>query len=219
MIIILSGAPGAGKGTQADFLSARWGFKKLSTGDALRKHVKLGSPIGKVAGAIMERGELVPDDVLLSVLREELQSSKPTDVVLLDGYPRNVNQANALSSLGGIHEIAGLFHLDVGRSELVSRLSGRRVCGSCGATYHVAENPSKTDGVCDKCGGSLHQRGDDKPESVAVRLDVYERTTKPVFDFYSGCGLYVRVDGVGAPEEIYSRLVEKLQCLKLAPSR
>jgi adenylate kinase len=218
MIIILSGAPGAGKGTQADLLAARCGFKKLSTGDALRKHVKLGSPIGKVAASIMERGELVSDDVLLSVLREELGSFSANDVVLLDGYPRNVNQAAALGDLGGPHKIVGLFHLDVARSELVSRLSGRRVCGNCGATYHVVESPSKVDGVCDKCGGSLQQRADDKPESVAVRLDVYERTTRPVFDFYSGRGLYVRVNGVGAPEEIYSRLVEKLAFLKLAPS-
>lgn len=218
MIIILSGAPGAGKGTQADLLASRCGFKKLSTGDALRKHVKLGSPIGKVASSIMERGELVPDDVLLSVLREELASFNANDVVLLDGYPRNVNQASALGDLDGIHQIGALLHLDVARSELVSRLSGRRVCGNCGSTYHVLESPSKEEGVCDKCGGALQQRADDRPDSVAVRLDVYERTTRPVFDFYSIRGLYVRVNGVGAPEEIYSRLVEKLVSLKLAPS-
>lgn len=218
MIIILSGAPGAGKGTQADLLAARCGFKKLSTGDALRKHVKLGSPIGKVAASIMERGELVPDDVLLSVLKEELATLNSSDVVLLDGYPRNVSQAMALGDLGGLHKIAGLLHLEVDRGELVSRLSGRRVCGNCGATYHVVESPSEKEGVCDKCGSSLQQRADDKPESVAVRLDVYERTTKPVFDFYNGCGLYFRVNGMGAPEEIYSRLVEKLMPLKLANS-
>ena len=213
MIVILTGAPGAGKGTQADLLSARCGFKKVSTGDALRKHVKLGSPIGKVAAAVMERGELVSDDVLLQVVSEELNSIGVEDVVLLDGYPRNLGQAKALDGLGGLHSIAKVLHLDVDRTELIARLSGRRVCSGCGATFHVTENPPSKPGVCDRCAGDLVQRPDDRPESVAVRLDVYERSTKPILDFYSSKGLYKSVNGVGSLEEIYSRLEQHIRAL------
>ena len=213
MIVILTGAPGAGKGTQADLLSARCGFKKVSTGDALRKHVKLGSPIGKVAAAVMERGELVSDDVLLQVVSEELNSIGVEDVVLLDGYPRNLGQAKALDVLGGLHSIAKVLHLDVDRTELIARLSGRRVCSGCGATFHVTENPPSKPGVCDRCAGDLVQRPDDRPESVAVRLDVYERSTKPILDFYSSKGLYRSVNGVGSLEEIYSRLEQHIRAL------
>jgi adenylate kinase len=213
MIVILTGAPGAGKGTQADLLSARCGFKKVSTGDALRKHVKLGSPIGKVAAAVMERGELVSDDVLLQVVSEELKSIGIEDVVLLDGYPRNLGQAKALDGLGGLHSIAKVLHLDVDRTELIARLSGRRVCSGCGATFHVTENPPSKPGVCDRCAGDLVQRPDDRPESVAVRLDVYERSTKPILDFYSSKGLYKSVNGVGSLEEIYSRLEQHIRAL------
>jgi adenylate kinase len=216
MIVIVTGAPGAGKGTQSDLLSARCGFKKLSTGDALRKHVRLGTSIGKVAGAVMEKGQLVSDDLLLQVLGEELKGFSRSDVVLLDGYPRNLGQAKALEGLGGSHKIAAVLHLDVDRGELVGRLSGRRVCGGCGATFHVLENPSRVDGVCDKCGGSLEQRPDDRSESVAVRLDVYEKTTMPILEFYRAKGLYFRVDGKGTPEEIYSRLMERMRGLELA---
>lgn len=216
MILILTGAPGAGKGTQADLLVDRCGFKKLSTGDALRKHVRLGTPIGKVAGAVMEKGQLVSDEVLLQVLGEELKGFSGSDVVLLDGYPRNLQQAQALERLGGAHKIAGVLHLDVDRDELIGRLSGRRVCGSCGATSHELESPQKVRGQCDKCGGLLQQRPDDRPDSVAVRLDVYDSTTRPVMDFYDVKGLYVRVDGKGAPEEIYSRLLGHIRGLELA---
>lgn len=216
MIVILTGAPGAGKGTQADLLSSRCGFKKLSTGDALRKHVKLGTPIGKIAGAVMEKGQLVSDDVLLQVLSEELKGYSSSDVVLLDGYPRNLGQAQALENLGGEHRIGAVLHLDVDRGELVARLSGRRVCSSCGASSHIVESPSKVDGVCDKCGGSLQQRADDRPESVAVRLDVFDNTTRPILEFYNAKKMYLRVDGKGAPEEIYSRLMAHIRGLELA---
>ncbi len=206
MIVVLTGAPGAGKGTQADLLAERGGFRKLSTGDALRKHVKAGTDIGKVAGKIMERGELVPDDVLFEILKAELGAGKGT--VLLDGYPRNVSQATTLDGLKATFPITSVVHLDVPREELISRLSGRRVCASCGSTYHVKSGPSKTEGVCDKCGGQLQQRADDNPESVAVRLDVYEKNTRPILDFYEKKGLYRKVPGVGSTEEIFRRLKE-----------
>lgn len=206
MIVVLTGAPGAGKGTQADMLSEKLGLRKLSTGDALRKHVKEGTDIGKIAGAIMERGELVPDDVLFSILAAELKMVPPEKIVLLDGYPRNISQAETLETLKDRHPVKAAIHLDVDQATLVERLSGRRVCGACGATYHVTSNPSKIPGKCDKCSGELIQRKDDKPESVVVRLQVYEKTTRPILDFYEGKGLYKRVDGKGLPSEIYDRL-------------
>ncbi len=183
MIVVLTGAPGAGKGTQADLLAGRCGWRKVSTGDALRKHVKLKTEIGQVAGAIMARGELVPDEVLFQVLKEEL-GNNPKEKILLDGYPRNVAQAKTLDSIGQVNPVAGAVHLEVARGELISRLSGRRVCEKCGATFHVVASPSKTGETCDRCGGALVQRPDDGAEKVAVRLDVYEKSTRPVLEFY-----------------------------------
>lgn len=213
MIVVLTGAPGAGKGTQAELLSQRCGFKKLSTGDALRKHVKQGTEIGKIAGAIMERGELVPDDVLFRILKEELGSIGTKEVVLLDGYPRNISQAETLETLKATHPVKAAIHLDVARDDLITRLSGRRVCPSCGSTFHVSENPPQRAGVCDKCGSQLNQRADDKPESVAVRLDVYEKNTRPILDFYGQKGLYKKVPGVGQPEAIYKGLKQVIDSL------
>jgi adenylate kinase len=206
VIVVLTGAPGAGKGTQADLLASREGYKKLSTGDALRKHVKAGTEIGKLAGAVMERGELVSDDLLFRILSEELGTISAAETVLLDGYPRNLAQAEALDTLKSTHPVKAAVLLDVPRSELVSRLSGRRVCSSCGVSFHVKEHPPKVDGVCDKCGGKLGQRPDDNPNSVAVRLDVFEKTTKPILDFYRKKGVFREVVGVGDPEAVYRQL-------------
>lgn len=212
MIVVLTGAPGAGKGTQADILAERCGYRKLSTGDALRKHVKNGTEIGKIAGAIMERGELVPDDVLFRILKEEL-GTNAKDVVLLDGYPRNLSQAQTIDGLDGVHKIKGVIHLDVPRQDLIARLSGRRVCASCGATFHVTSNPSKKEGVCDRDGGELQQRKDDKPEAVAVRLDVYEKNTRPILEHYEKKGLYRKVRGLGSTESIYKELKVAIDAL------
>jgi adenylate kinase len=208
MIVVLTGAPGAGKGTQAEMLAQRKGYKTLSTGDALRKHVKQGTDIGKIAGAIMARGELVPDDVLFKILKAELGAVKPDETILLDGYPRNNAQAETLATLKATQPVKAAVHLDVSRDHLISRLSGRRVCGSCGATYHLTANPPKKEGICDKCGNAVVQRPDDKPEAVAVRLDVYEKNTRPVLDFYAKQGLYKKVDGAGTTEEIFGRLAK-----------
>ena len=213
MIVVLTGAPGAGKGTQAELLSQRCGYKKLSTGDALRKHVKQGTEIGKIAGAIMERGELVPDDVLFRILKEELGTIGAKEVVLLDGYPRNIPQAETLDTLRATQPVKAAIHLDVAREELISRLSGRRICPNCGATFHVTDHPPKKAGVCDKCGGTLNQRADDKPESVAVRLDVYEKNTRPILDYYGKKGLYKQVKGVGQTEAIYKDLKRVIDAL------
>jgi len=209
VIVVLTGAPGAGKGTQADLLARREGYRKLSTGDALRKHVKAATEIGLLAGAVMERGELVSDDLLFLILKEELSSISQAETILLDGYPRNLAQAQALDTLAAIHPVTAAVLLDVPRDELVSRLSGRRVCGGCGTSFHITEQPSKVDGICDRCGGQLGQRPDDKPASVAVRLDVYEKTTRPILEYYRKKGVFREVVGTGEPEVVF-------QALKLA---
>ena len=215
MIIVLMGAPGAGKGTQADLLTERVGYRKVSTGDALRKHVKLGTPVGKQAGEIMARGELVPDNVLLEVLKEEM-GSDPSEVVILDGYPRNLAQAETLREVvESVHPVAGCIHLDVARDDIVERLSGRRVCSGCGVSFHVTANPPKKQGICDKCGAELYQRPDDDAKSISVRLDVYDRTTQPVLDYYRKRELYCRVDGSGVTDEIFRELRDVINtCLK-----
>lgn len=215
MIIVLMGAPGAGKGTQADMLVERSGYRKISTGDALRKHVKLGTPVGKQAGEIMARGELVPDQILLQVLKEEI-GSNPKEVIILDGYPRNLSQAETLKSVvETTHPVVGCMHLDVSRQDIVTRLSGRRVCSGCGASFHVSANPPKKEGVCDKCSASLYQRPDDDPKSISVRLDVYDKATEPVLDYYRKRGLYRKINGGGVTNEILKELTGAIvTCLK-----
>lgn len=212
MIIILTGAPGAGKGTQADILAERQSFRKVSTGDALRRHIKDGTPIGKKAQGFMSEGKLVPDDVLLGILQSELEAAGDRPV-LLDGYPRNVAQAKALQAIVGHKGIGAVIHLDVDTSLLVQRISGRRTCMNCGASYHVLSSPPKKSGICDRCGFELVQRPDDHEEKVKVRLEIYERETSPILDFYKQAGLYHRVEGSGSTEEVY------LAVAALLPSR
>ena len=205
MIVVLSGAPGAGKGTQGDLLAARCGFRKISTGDALRNQVRLKTNIGLKAEALMAQGKLVPDDVLFEVLKRELGNNKG-EKILLDGYPRNVSQAETLSTLESIHPVASVVHLDVKRETLVRRLSGRRVCGQCGATYNVENKPTKKAGICDNCSGQVVQRPDDAEDKVAVRLDVFSNSTEPVFEYYRRHDLYCHMDGEGETEAVFIRL-------------
>jgi adenylate kinase len=206
MIIVLVGAPGAGKGTQADLLAEKSGFRKLSTGDALRKHVKAGTAVGKQAEAIMAKGELVSDDVLLAILEVEL-GTDAKETVILDGYPRNLAQAKTLSKIEAKNPVKACVHLDVDRKDLITRLSGRRVCGSCGTSFHVVSAPSKVAGICDKCGSKLVQRPDDEEKSISVRLDVYDKNTQPVLDYYRDRGLYKRISGLGSPGAIFKEII------------
>ena len=208
MIIVFTGAPGAGKGTQADLIQERLSFRKISTGDALRKHVAQGTEIGKKAGAIISEGRLVPNEVLLEVLKEEV-GLNAGERILLDGYPRNLAQAEALTFLEEVHPVRGCVHLDVRRDLLIDRLSGRRVCSGCGRSYHLLASPPKQEGVCDHCGAGLIQRSDDNPEKVAVRLDVYDNETKPVLDFFENRGIAHVVDGNLEQEAVYKQ-VEKV---------
>lgn len=206
-LLVLTGAPGAGKGTQADLLVENLGFHKISTGDALRRQISLGSEIGKQASGFMEKGQLVPDDVLLKILKAELEDGSG-EKVLLDGYPRNLAQAETLETLSDQYPVKLAIHLDVDQTLLKSRICGRRVCSSCGSPYHLQYNPPKVDGVCDKCGKGLVQRPDDSEDKVAVRLDVYRRETEAVLEYYRERNKCVSIDGSGATDVVYNRLVD-----------
>ncbi len=210
MIIVLTGAPGAGKGTQAELLAEKCHYRKVSTGDSLRKHVKEKTKIGQDAAVYMDAGNLVPDDVLFEILLHEI-GTKKDEKIILDGYPRNVDQAKTLSDkLAGTHAVVRAIHLDVNKDQLTKRLSGRRTCQDCGASYHIEANPPSSEGVCDRCGGQVIRRSDDSPDKVANRLDVYENKTKPVLDFYKDRGLFVKVDGAGSTQEVFNRLKNEL---------
>jgi adenylate kinase len=210
MIVVLTGAPGAGKGTQADLLRDRLGYRKISTGDALRKHVAIGSPIGKKAAEIMESGRLVPDDVLAEILKLEL-GTLPSERILLDGYPRNVAQAEALAGISPVHRVAMAVQLDVEQALLTERLTGRRVCSKCGKSFHLSGKMPPDGRSCDACGGLLIQRPDDVLDKVKVRLDVYNRETRPVLSYYEQLGLFRRLDGGRSTEEVFAELKSLLE--------
>ncbi len=191
MIVILMGAPGAGKGTQAEFLMREKGFRKISTGDILRRQVELKSELGKRIESIMNAGGLVSDEILLAVLKVELEKSQEKNIVL-DGFPRTIPQAEWLAENANI---ASVIHVDVARDELIRRIEGRQVCSQCEAVYHKTEKAPKTVGKCDLCHSELRVRRDDQRDRVEARLDVYAKETEPVLSFYKKTGKYFRVDG------------------------
>ena len=210
--IILLGAPGAGKGTLAEGVKNATDFIHVSTGDMLRAAVKAGSPTGREAKAYMEKGELVPDDVILRIVGERLAQGAPADKYMFDGFPRTLEQARqldaTLAKLGAA--INQVFLLDVPVPVIVSRLSGRRICKSCGAVYHLTNIPPKQAGVCDKCGGPLFQRPDDSEATVLNRLEVYERQTASLIDFYQKKGVLVHVNAGTNPQAATTELLSKL---------
>ena len=192
MKLILLGAPGAGKGTQADILSAKLGIPTISTGNILRAAVKAGTPIGLKAQSYMQAGQLVPDEVIIGIMRERLQESDCANGYILDGMPRTIPQAEALVA-GGV-DIDVALSIEISDEVIVERMSGRRTCPDCGASYHVVNSPSKVEGVCDKCGAQLTIRKDDEPEVVKARLVTYHRETEPLKDFYAKLGKLKTVD-------------------------
>ena len=205
MILVFLGPPGAGKGTQAKLLSQRMGFLHLSTGDLLREAVKNQTPLGKKAKEYMDRGELVPDGLIVQLIEETM----PKDGnVILDGFPRTVNQALALEEMlkGKGEKISKVLFFDVPDEVIIDRLSGRRVCSKCGAVYHVKYNPPKVEGVCDLCGGSLVQRDDDREEVVKKRLEVYRKQTQPLIEFYQDRGIIYRLDAEKGVEELFEEV-------------
>ncbi len=210
--IILLGAPGAGKGTLAEGVKNATAFIHVSTGDMLRAAIKAGSPTGREAKAFMEKGELVPDEVILRIVGERLAQGRADDQYMFDGFPRTLEQArrldDVLAGLGGA--VNQVFLLEVPTPVIVSRLSGRRICKSCGAVYHVTNIPSKVDGICDQCGGPLYQRPDDSEATVLNRLEVYQRQTASLIDFYERKGVLVRINAGTNPQAATAELMSKL---------
>jgi adenylate kinase len=211
--LVLLGAPGVGKGTQADLLHQRLGACHLSTGDVFRAAGSQAecdqSPAIRDALAHMRRGELVPDSTVWELVRERKGCLHCGGGFILDGFPRTLAQAESLQKLLKYEEISltAVVNYELSTEEIVARLSGRRTCAKCKAVYHIASLPPKVDGQCDRCGGKLFQREDDRPESVKVRLDAYERSTKPLLDFYEKSELLRKVPATGSPEEIYQRTI------------
>lgn len=212
MRLILLGPPGAGKGTQAKKLVDAHGIPQISTGDLLREAVRQKTALGKVAKAKMDAGELVPDDVVVAMVRERLGGNDCGAGFILDGFPRSVPQAQALDAMLKETKIAidHVLSIEVPEEELVRRLGGRRSCPACGAMFHVTFNPPKREGVCDKCGGKLIVRDDDNEKTVRNRIKVYREQTEPLKSYYQKQGLLRLVEGVGNPEQIFSRTEKAL---------
>lgn len=208
MNLILFGPPGAGKGTQAQFIVAEYGIPQVSTGDMLRVAVKAQSPLGLKAKSVMDAGGLVPDDVVLGIVSERLAAPDCTKGFILDGFPRTVPQADALKLILADQNksIEYVISLDLESDEIVQRLSGRRTCSVCGKGYHIVNAPSIVDGVCDTCGGKLLQRADDREDTVKNRLDVYFQQTSPLKAYYALSGLLHHVDGVGSIESVQQQI-------------
>ncbi len=207
MRLVLLGAPGAGKGTQAVQLAAELGIPHIATGDIFRAALKEGTPLGLQAKAYMERGELVPDQVVVAIVRERLAEADASEFIL-DGFPRTLPQAEALDAT--LEEIGRpldeVVAIDVSREALVERLTARRVCGSCGASYHLLYARPAVEGLCDRCGAPVVQRSDDNLETVERRLDVYEKDTLPLVAYYRKRGLLREVPGEGKVEEVTARI-------------
>lgn len=216
MNIILMGLPGAGKGTQASEIVKKYPIPHISTGDMFRKAIKEETDLGKQAKSYMDRGELVPDEVTIGIVRERLAEEDAKKGFLLDGFPRTVEQADALNSiLSGLgREVDAVINIKVPEEELMNRLTGRRICEVCGTTYHLVFNPPKVEGICDLDGGKLYQREDDNPETVANRLSVNVKQTKPLLDFYENQGVLKNIDGSREIENVTEDVIQILETLK-----
>lgn len=213
MRLVLLGAPGAGKGTQAKKLKEKYGIPQVSTGDILRKAVADGTPLGKEARFYMDKGELVPDRVVIGLIEERLKQDDTRNGYILDGFPRNTSQAETLdrmlNDLGMPLDL--VLSVDVPKEDLLKRLTGRRTCKNCQQMYNIYYSRPKKDGICDKCGGELFQRDDDKEETIRKRLDVYETQTAPLIDYYSKKGTLKSVPGAGSIDKIFGMICDALK--------
>lgn len=215
MNIILMGLPGAGKGTQASEIVKKYPIPHISTGDMFRKAIKEETDLGKEAKSYMDRGELVPDEVTIGIVRERLAEEDAKKGFLLDGFPRTVEQADALNEiLSDLNRnVDAVINIEVAEEELMNRLTGRRICEVCGTTYHLVFNPPKVEGVCDLDGGKLYQREDDNPETVANRLSVNVKQTKPLLDFYENQGVLKNIDGSRQIDNVTEDVIQILESL------
>jgi len=205
MRIILLGPPGVGKGTQAQKLSREFGVKQFSTGDILRDAIKNNTPLGKKASSYMVKGELVPDDVMLGLIEGVLFIENKLEGFILDGFPRTISQAEGLEKLFKEHkiELDAVLLFDADTEIIIKRLSARRTCRDCSAVFNLISNPPEEEGRCDRCGGVLFQRDDDRKETIIKRLLVYKKQTEPLIDFYKSSGILRVVNAIGSPEEVY----------------
>lgn len=212
MNLILLGPPGAGKGTQAAKIIEKYNIPHISTGDIFRKNIKEGTRLGKKAQEYMNKGELVPDSLVIEIATDRLTEDDCKNGFLLDGFPRTVEQAVALDAFLGQHgkKIDHVLDIDVPKEELMTRLIGRRVCKNCGATYHVTNMPPKAEGICDKCEGELMQRADDTESTVENRIEVYNKQTKPLLDYYDRLGNIAHLNGTIGLEELFAEIVSIL---------
>ena len=212
MKIIMLGAPGAGKGTQAKMIAEKCGIPHISTGDIFRANIKNGTELGAKAKEYMDKGLLVPDELVCDLVVDRIQQADCEKGYILDGFPRTIPQAEALeAALNAIEQkLDYAIDIDVPDENIINRMSGRRACVGCGATYHVVFNPTKVEGKCDVCGESLILRDDDKPETVKKRLDVYHEQTQPLIDYYKKAGALREVDGTVDMEDVFQAIVKVL---------
>ena len=209
MNIILLGAPGAGKGTQASKISDGYALPHISTGDIFRENIKNQTPIGMLAKSYIDKGQLVPDEVTCKIVEERISQPDCAKGYMLDGFPRTIAQAEELAKIANIDLV---INIDVDFSLLLDRLCGRRVCKECGESYHISKLNGET--KCLRCGGELYQRKDDNPETVQSRLDVYKAQTEPLIAYYADKGILFNVEGNGTPDDVYAAVSQKLNALK-----
>ena len=211
--LVLLGPPGAGKGTQASAIVKKYNIPHISTGDIFRANIKMGTELGKKAKEYMDKGLLVPDDLVVSIVRERLTEDDCKEGFLLDGFPRTVNQGEALDieleNMG--LKLDKVVNIDVEKDTLIQRAIGRRICKDCGATYHIDFNPPKEEGICNLCQGGLFQRDDDKKETVEKRIEVYQNQTKPLIDYYTEKRLILNVDGTKSIDIVFEEIIKALE--------
>ncbi|NLW17340.1 MAG: adenylate kinase [Firmicutes bacterium] len=210
MNIVLMGPPGAGKGTQAVRIAETYGIPHISTGDIFRATVKSGTALGAQLQEYMSSGQLVPDEITIRIVQERLQQPDCASGFLLDGFPRTIEQAEALDKTLATNPIDMVINIEVPDEELIRRLTGRRVCPSCGATYHIDFNPPQAEGVCDQCGGELQQRQDDTIATVKNRLEVYNRQTEPLINYYQQQDKLISIDGSQAIDKVFQDIAQHL---------
>ncbi len=210
--IVLLGPPGAGKGTQAELIVKKYGIPQISTGDIFRANIKNGTELGKKAKEYMDKGELVPDELVVDLVKDRLEQDDCKDGFMLDGFPRTVFQAEELTKIMGAKNLSidYVLNIDVAPEKLIDRIAGRRVCKSCGATFNVNTKPTAKEGICDTCGGEVYQRADDNRETVENRINVYFAQTAPLIEYYEKAGVLATVNGDQAMNDVFSDITKVL---------